>query len=217
MSAALADWLRARLPSYAAVGIVLLDELPLTANGSSIAYGCPAPPSPHPRPCARAAASDPLGVAIAGVWSEVLGVAHVRRDDDFSRLAAIALGDPGNRARTGANSASRSVCARCSRHAAGRLRPPGASLRGAASDPPMRRRRSRSCLSFAEERLWFYEQLHPGTSVRGGGGHAARRDRSTWRRCAGLQRPRRAPRSCVRPMAATVDGRWARVAADTPT
>jgi len=96
----------------------------------------------------------------------VLGVAQSDAMTTSSRWAGpFALGDPGNRALRAQLGIGDPRCARCSRPPRlGDFARQVASLRGAASDPPMRRRSISVLAVVRRERFWFYEQLQPGTS-----------------------------------------------------
>jgi acyl carrier protein len=79
--------LAARLPAEATPGqIVLLEALPLNANGKLDRAALPAPP--------QAAAAPPQSEAerrIAAIWQEVLGLDTVARDDNFFELGGHSL------------------------------------------------------------------------------------------------------------------------------
>ncbi|HEY3919585.1 MAG TPA: amino acid adenylation domain-containing protein [Stellaceae bacterium] len=79
--------LAARLPAAAVPGqIVLLEALPLNANGKLDRSALPAPP--------QAAAAPPQSEAerrIAAIWQEVLGLDTVARDDNFFELGGHSL------------------------------------------------------------------------------------------------------------------------------
>ena len=81
----LRSWLEGRLPApLVPSGIVVLDRLPLTANGKLDRAALPAPrsePASHAAPL-----SDPLEVQLAHLWEEVLGVEDVGRGDNFFDL-----------------------------------------------------------------------------------------------------------------------------------
>ena len=86
---ALRDHLAARLPAHMLPGAILcLDRLPLTPNGKIDRAALP-------RPEARTATgADPEGAtetALAALWSDLLGVGRVTRDDHFFRLGGHSL------------------------------------------------------------------------------------------------------------------------------
>ncbi|GAA4669903.1 hypothetical protein GCM10023347_24600 [Streptomyces chumphonensis] len=94
---ALAAGLRARardrLPEYMVPSaFVLLDELPLTANGKVDRRALPAPDGRRPGAAGDyTAPRDALETEIARVWAEVLGVDRVGAHDDFFALGGHSL------------------------------------------------------------------------------------------------------------------------------
>ncbi|SAI08045.1 D-alanine-D-alanyl carrier protein ligase [Bordetella ansorpii] len=79
-----------RLPDYMVpAAVVVLPALPLNANGKVDRRALPEPPAPQ-----RAGYLAPEGqteTALAAIWSEVLGVPRVGRDDDFFELGGHSL------------------------------------------------------------------------------------------------------------------------------
>ncbi|MEQ1964010.1 amino acid adenylation domain-containing protein [Xenorhabdus khoisanae] len=92
MAGALRDYLSGRLPDYMVPSaFVRLESLPLTGNGKLDRRALPVPESDA---FAHAAYEAPLGeteLALAGVWSELLGVEHVGRHDNFFALGGHSL------------------------------------------------------------------------------------------------------------------------------
>ncbi|MCF4121775.1 amino acid adenylation domain-containing protein [Antribacter sp. KLBMP9083] len=78
-------YLRERLPDYMVpADVVLLDRLPLTANGKIDRAALPAPVA---GPAAGSVAPEgPTELRVAGAWREVLGLAEVGAEDDFFDL-----------------------------------------------------------------------------------------------------------------------------------
>jgi amino acid adenylation domain-containing protein len=91
-SAELRAYLSERLPSHQVpAAIVVLQTLPLTANGK--ADRCALPEPPHGRNLATAADKPATAVheVLAGIWTDVLGVDDVGIHDDFLQLGGQSL------------------------------------------------------------------------------------------------------------------------------
>ena len=166
--AELLAWLRRRLPAHLVpAAVVVLDALPLTANGKVDRGalpdpGAPAAPFTPPR--------TPAEAALAALWAEVLGAERVGVDDDFfglgghSLLAARVIGRV--RDRLGADLPVRAlfeaptVAALAARMEAARGTAASAApaLRRVARDGPLP-------ASSGQARLWFIEQMDPGKAT----------------------------------------------------
>ncbi|GAA2097657.1 hypothetical protein GCM10009759_27960 [Kitasatospora saccharophila] len=154
------------LPAYTVPGaFVLLEALPLNANGKVDRRALPAPVVSAARTAPRTAHEEVL----AGLFAEVLGLERVGVDDDFfalgghsllaTRLAARI------RAATGAEVGLREVFGHPTVAAlAAVLRPAGAGARPALV---AQRRPDPLPLSFAQQRLWFLNRT--GTAGAGAG------------------------------------------------
>jgi amino acid adenylation domain-containing protein len=162
-------FLRERLPDYMIPSsFVRLDALPLTPNGKVDRRALPAPGPSRPELGALVPPRTPVEAEVAGLWREVLGVAEVGVHDDFFELGGHSI--------LGTQMVSRlrdtlgvelplrrlfetptvaGVAAWI--EAEGRAAVPAA--------PPLAPapRGGRLSLSFAQERLWFLEQLEPGS------------------------------------------------------
>ncbi|HEV7519171.1 MAG TPA: amino acid adenylation domain-containing protein, partial [Thermoanaerobaculia bacterium] len=170
-SAELARCLAARLPSYMVpASFVRLASFPVTRNGKVDRAALERLDLPSQegveRRRERTAPADPVQAMVARIWEEVLGVEAVGPDDSFFALGGHSL------------LATRAV-ARL-REVFGRELPVSAvfeaptvaelarriaeALTGTA--PPIGRadRGAPLPLSYAQERLWFLDQLHPGLS-----------------------------------------------------
>ncbi|MDF0733008.1 amino acid adenylation domain-containing protein [Pseudomonas entomophila] len=89
---ALRDILQANLPEYMLpVAYVRLDALPLTPNGKLDRGALPAPGADAFDAHAYEAPVGPLETTLAGIWSQLLGVERVGRDDDFFHLGGQSL------------------------------------------------------------------------------------------------------------------------------
>ncbi len=85
----LRDHLAARLPAHMLPGsILLLDRLPLTPNGK---LDRAALPRPDAVATAGAAPQGETETAVAVIWSDLLGVPRIARDDHFFRLGGHSL------------------------------------------------------------------------------------------------------------------------------
>ncbi|WP_265584077.1 amino acid adenylation domain-containing protein [Chitinimonas koreensis] len=157
-----------RLPDYMVPRhLVLLDRLPLTANGKVDRKALPAPDL---RRAARAylAPRTPTEQKLAAVWAEVLKLERVGADDDFFALGGHSLlatqVASKLRAAFGADLALRTLFEATTLAAlAERLDAAGGT--GVAALPPVtvaaRRREGGQTfpLSFSQQRLWFLDQF----------------------------------------------------------
>ncbi|MCI0355101.1 MAG: non-ribosomal peptide synthetase, partial [Acidobacteria bacterium] len=88
----LKSYLEGRLPEYMVPSaFVVLDELPLTANGKVDRRALPAVEARGSEGEEFVAARTPVEEMMAGLWSEVLGVARVGVADDFFELGGHSL------------------------------------------------------------------------------------------------------------------------------
>ncbi|MFJ7794154.1 amino acid adenylation domain-containing protein [Pseudomonas sp. NPDC096950] len=91
-ASALRDYLSGRLPDYMVPSaFVRMDSFPLTANGKLDRRALPRPDGDA---FAREAYEAPLGeieVALAAIWSELLGIERVSRHDNFFALGGHSL------------------------------------------------------------------------------------------------------------------------------
>ncbi|HEV2728117.1 MAG TPA: amino acid adenylation domain-containing protein, partial [Solirubrobacterales bacterium] len=168
----LREQLRAKLPDYMVPSaFVMLDALPLTPNGKPDRRALP-----EPGRVAADAESEPpregLEEVVAGVFSAVLKADRIGRTDNFFELGGHSL------LATQAVSRLREACgAEVPLRALfeqptveGLSRVVGELLRGeagaTAAVPPLVRvsREQELPLSFAQQRLWFLDQLEPASS-----------------------------------------------------
>ncbi|HEX3554229.1 MAG TPA: amino acid adenylation domain-containing protein, partial [Thermoanaerobaculia bacterium] len=168
----LRDFLKSKLPDYMVPSAwVFLEALPLTTHGKldrrALARWTPAPPAPA-RQTYRAPRTLAEGL-MAEIWAEVLGVERVGVEDDFFELGGHSL--LATRVVSRVRHAfsmelplqalfeAPTVAALAERLAlpaagtAAGLRPPLVPRTGGGDLP----------LSFAQQRLWFLDQLMPGS------------------------------------------------------
>ncbi|HEX9981688.1 MAG TPA: non-ribosomal peptide synthase/polyketide synthase [Thermoanaerobaculia bacterium] len=168
------DELRAHMqghvPQYMVpAAFVVLDALPLTPNGK---IDRRALPQPDAEAYARTDYEPPQGrieTTLAALWQELLPVARVGRNDDFFELGGHSLLATRliSRIRGGLNVElplkalfERTTIAGFAELVA------GASKNDIPAVAPVDRTRlERLPLSFAQERLWFFDQLEPGSTV----------------------------------------------------
>ncbi|RYZ37608.1 MAG: amino acid adenylation domain-containing protein, partial [Myxococcaceae bacterium] len=159
--------LRQRLPEYMVPGtVVVLEALPLNANGKVDRKALPEPESPQSGSTYEAPRTE-LEASLAAIWAEVLRVPRVGVKDDFFTLGGHSLLATQVvsrvRAETGAELPLRALFEAPTVEAlakrletATRSHVPTLSLVSEDTAPP---------LSFAQQRLWFIDQLEPGTSL----------------------------------------------------
>ncbi|HEV2860060.1 MAG TPA: amino acid adenylation domain-containing protein [Pyrinomonadaceae bacterium] len=164
--------LRERLPAYMVPSFfVTLEQLPLTPNGKLDRRALPAPERLAAAPGGDDA--EPLSAAeeiLAATWAEVLGVESVGRDDNFfdlgghSLLALQVMARVSERLRV-----ELPLRALFESPTVGELA--GAVERARGTQPPAAPpvtpspRGESQPLSFAQQRLWFLEQLQPDSGV----------------------------------------------------
>lgn len=167
--------LREQLPEYMMPSnILLLDELPLTRHGKVDRSALPAPEtsSCDLERTAEVLPRTPFEELVANVWEDVLGVASIRREDNFFELGGHSLlatqvisrirdvfqiNIPLRSLFEHPTVASFAIAV----ERAGRM---DAVAEGASEAPPLRPapRDGEVPLSFAQQRLWFIDQLEPG-------------------------------------------------------
>ncbi len=167
-------YLKERLPEYMVPSaFVVLEALPLTPNGKVDRRALPAPdPSSLRVENAYEAPRTPLEEALAGIWEEVLGLEWVGIHDDFFELGGHSL------------LATRVVSRLCHTfqvelslsslfeeptvvQLAERIEAARRAAQGLPAPPPLLpvSRGRRLPLSFAQQRLWFLDQLEPNSSL----------------------------------------------------
>ncbi|MBZ4419892.1 non-ribosomal peptide synthase/polyketide synthase [Myxococcus sp. RHSTA-1-4] len=171
-AAAIQEALRQTLPEYMVPSAVVpLEVLPLTPNGKVDRRALPAPDS---RPSAQREYLAPRAgteQALAALWSEVLGGEQPGRDEDFFALGGHSLLATRLisriRASLGVELPLRTLFESPTLEALA-TRIDAARRDGSASEAPplVPVPRTESLpLSFAQHRLWFFDQLTPGSAA----------------------------------------------------
>jgi acyl carrier protein len=167
-------YVRERLPDYMVPQMfVLLDELPLNANGKVDRAALPAPEQAHLAVENHVMPRTPIEEVIAGIWGDVLKIERVSASDNFfdlgghSLLAAQVISRM--REAFGVEIALRELfeqptLADLAREVEETRR---TAVAGVEKAPPITsvERDGGVVLSFAQQRLWFLEQLEPGSSL----------------------------------------------------
>ncbi|MET9827947.1 amino acid adenylation domain-containing protein [Streptomyces sp. NPDC006385] len=167
----LRTWLRRSLPEYLVPSVyVPLDALPITPNGKVDRLALRVPEGHRGLPDGSGPAPrTPVEDILTGIWAEVLGLEHVAVDDDFFELGGHSLLSIPLLARVNeALGTSLSIRALMNGPTPRAL---AAQATATAEDAgPVPRRREPGSdepvpLSFAQQRLWFMDQLEPDSSL----------------------------------------------------
>ncbi len=164
------DQLQARLPAYMTPSqVVLLEDLPRTPNGKIDRKALPEPENESTERSSRAPANE-VEELLAGIWAEVLKREQVGVEDNFFELGGHSL-------------LATSIVARVEERfhvqlplrtvfesptVAGLAQVVEQAVSGTRSERPVLAvvgREGSLAVSFAQQRLWFLEQLEPGTST----------------------------------------------------
>src|ERR1043166_5811680 len=169
----LREFLQQRLPEYMVPGVfVPLPELPLTPSGKVNRKALPEPDGSRPElEKEYVAPRTAVEEVLAGIWSEVLGVEEIGIEDNFFELGGHSLlaTQVVSRVRE-AFRVELPLSELFERATIGELAVVvEAGLRGGSesADEPIRvaPRSEALPLSFAQQRLWFLDQLEPGTAT----------------------------------------------------
>jgi amino acid adenylation domain-containing protein len=168
----LRTYLKELLPEYMVPSIwVALERLPLTPNGKVDRKALPEPEASRPGPDeSYVAPRTPVEEVLADIWSEVLGAERVGVEDNFFDLGghSLLVTQVASRVRSTLNVElplravfeSPTVAELASRVEA-------ATADDVAAPPPLLKaeRGGPLPLSFAQQRLWFLDQLEPGSAA----------------------------------------------------
>ena len=169
------EWLRGRLPEYAVPSaIVMMDALPLSRSGKIDRRALPSPDGNGATGRTYVAPRTAMEELLSGIWSDVLGVKQVGVDDSFFDLGGHSLlaTQIMSRVRT-ALRAEVPLRALFEARTVGKLAESVEAILNAKEririgDESSITRVSRNGslpLSFAQQRLWFLEQLFPDSAM----------------------------------------------------
>nr|WP_279636042.1 non-ribosomal peptide synthase/polyketide synthase [Corallococcus terminator] len=171
-SQALRAALKQRLPEYLVPSaLVVLEALPLNVNGKVDRKALPAPEAGLSQAGRYEAPSTATEEVLAALWAQVLGVRQVGARDDFFELGGHSLlaTQVVSRIRSafGVEVPLRALFeAPVLRALAERIDSEVAGGKGSKLPPLVARPRTgREPLSFAQQRLWFLDQLQPGSAL----------------------------------------------------
>ncbi|MEV6690307.1 amino acid adenylation domain-containing protein [Micromonospora sp. NPDC051196] len=164
---AVRGWLRQRLSEYMIpAAFVFLDALPLNHNGKVDRGALPVPESGRPDlEAGYVPPETPTEWAIAAIWVEVLGVDPIGRHDNFFELGGHSLLAIQAVSRLSQDRGKDiSVRLMFTAPTVERLARDLDAMRAPATPPVVLARRAgdRAPLSFAQQRMWFLDQLQPG-------------------------------------------------------
>ncbi|NRD48556.1 non-ribosomal peptide synthase/polyketide synthase, partial [Corallococcus exiguus] len=171
-AAALRAHLQQQLPGHMVPSsFVVMEALPLTPNGKVDRKALPVPDASVQERGLYTPPSTPTEELLASLWSELLRVDRIGRDDDFFEVGGHSLLGTQlvSRIRTafGIELPLRALFeATTLTRLALRVEEALQATEGSALPPPRALDRGDEApLSFAQQRLWFLEQLQPGTAT----------------------------------------------------
>ncbi|MBD2567365.1 non-ribosomal peptide synthetase [Anabaena lutea] len=163
------DFLKAKLPEYMIpTSFVILKSLPLTANGKLDRHALPAPEEVVSRETTFIAPRTPVEEVLAGIWTQLLGVKQVSINDNFFELGGHSLlaTQVISRIRTTFNVEIPLPQLFESANLAALAAQIEIAMRGEQQEiktiTPVPRNQNLP-LSFAQQRLWFFDQFEPGS------------------------------------------------------
>jgi amino acid adenylation domain-containing protein len=169
----LRTWLKGKLPEYMVPSaFVPLEALPLTSSGKVDREALPEPGSEHqPVSASQVAPRTPLETALATMWMELLELERVGVHDNFFELGGHSLlaTQVASRIRAtfGVELPLRTLFEAPTVEALALRVEAALGNASASASAPAPRRAERTGpipLSFAQQRLWFLDQLEPGTA-----------------------------------------------------
>jgi amino acid adenylation domain-containing protein len=162
------NFLKAKLPEYMIpASFVILKSLPLTTNGKLDRHALPAPEEIVSRETNFLAPRTPVEEVLAGIWGQLLGVAQVSINDNFFELGGHSLlaTQVISRIRTTFNVEIPLPQLFESANLAALAAQIEIAMRGEQQEiktiTPVPRNQNLP-LSFAQQRLWFFDQFEPG-------------------------------------------------------
>ncbi|HLO02136.1 MAG TPA: amino acid adenylation domain-containing protein, partial [Symbiobacteriaceae bacterium] len=170
-AAAMRHYLREHLPEYMVPSaFVWLEAMPLTPNGKVDRKALPAPEAGDEMAAAHTDPQTPVEEILVGIWAEVLGVPRVSIHDNFFELGGHSLLATQVLARIrdslGADLPVRAMFERPTVAGLAALVEASLYAGGTPSAPIIPVDRAGELpLSFAQQRLWFLDQLEPASSA----------------------------------------------------
>ncbi|HYG08482.1 MAG TPA: amino acid adenylation domain-containing protein, partial [Pyrinomonadaceae bacterium] len=165
-------YIRERLPEYMVPAVIVeLDEMPLTVNGKVDRLALPAPEWYDERGRDFIAARTPVEEMLTAIWSEVLGVGQIGVSDNFFDLGGHSLlaTQVVSRVRTAfsVDVALRQLFKHPVMADFALVIESALRLEGGTAQPPITPvgRDGLLPLSFAQQRLWFIDQLEPDSPL----------------------------------------------------
>ncbi len=173
LTADLWAWLKERLPEYMVPGVfVVLDVLPLTPSGKVDRQALPAPELiGHAPGVEHVAPRGPVEEALAGIWGAVLGADRVGAEDNFFLLGGHSLKATQLLSRVrdsfGVELPLRSLFEAPTVAGLARRLEEAMQAGPGLQAPPLTPidRDGPLPASFAQQRLWFIDQLDPGNQA----------------------------------------------------
>jgi amino acid adenylation domain-containing protein len=164
-------WLRERLPEFMTpAAFVLMDALPLTPNGKVDRKALPAPDFSSAGEETLSAPRTQIEEVLLGIWANVLGIKELGIHDNFfelgghSLMATRLVSQVRNELRVEVPVSKvfeSPTVARLAEHVEQALRDAPAAVYTPIETAP---RDEALPLSFAQQRLWFLDQMEPGNS-----------------------------------------------------